>query len=312
MFLDILLVVLGLAILSFAGYGGYLYKKKKERFVELKSIIEFVSFFLTAIFALVTVYQTGQSIKSSQEDSENLIKKIDNVITSANNAKDILDTVSSKLAPLPSQLNKFSKSISTLNSVVESQQKRFVDNISNLEGSVGSLTSNLKDYRNYINDYSSQLKTIVSQTDSQLKIWKDQQELVKKDYERKPFLSLVLSKKCESDSSVTAHELILINSGNIIAQIYGVVVSIPKDYVLPKKNFEEWKLINLNQDENYNHYQFRQETILSFPIASHSKRSLKIEIDNYSKIKLQKEILYEIFYESRFEDGHVSGIMQIY
>lgn len=302
------LVILAFVVLSgFLIYGGYLYYYKKEKFSEQKSIIEFISIFLSIFFAIFTIYQTSESIKSSQEDSSNLIKKIDTVISSANNAKDILDSVSLKLAPLPNQLNDFSNSINTLNSVIESQQNKLVDNINKLESGIGKLTTSIKDYRNYINDYSLQLKQIVAQTDTQLKLWREQQEIVRKDYERKPILSMLLGSTITKDSTYNVTELILKNDGNIVANIYGIIISIHKDYILPKGNFNEWKMIK--QEGLFNQYLFRQEKILSFPIASNSRRSLKLELKDYPILKLNNIILYEIFYESRFNDGSISGII---
>jgi len=305
----ILVIITGLLLL-FLGYGLYLYKYKREKFLEQKSIIEFVSIFVFIFFAVLTIYQTTESIKSSQEDSLVLIKKMDNIISSANNAKNVLDSVSFRLGRLPNELDKFSNSIRNLDAVVQTQQNKFLENIQSLKENVGGLSSSIGEYKNYIDNYSIQLKKIVAQTDSQLVIWKNQQELVKRDYDRRPVLSFVINDKNETDSSITINELILKNDGNIIAQIYGIVLYVNKDYILPKTNLAEWKLIK--QSGNYNLFQFRQETIQSFPISSHSRRSIKIEISNYSKIKFPKEILYEIFYESRFEDGNISGILNLF
>lgn len=308
----IVVIITGLLLLGFLCYGLYLYKYKKDRFAEQKSIIEFTSIFISIFFAVLTVYQTSESIKSSQEDSKNLIKKIDNVITSANNAKEILDNVSFKLAPLPSQLSEFSKSISTLNSVVESQQKRFVDNISNLEGSVRSLTSSLKDYRGYINDYSGQLKNIVTQTESQLKIWKDQQELVKKEYDRRPILYLTVNEKSENDSTLNLESVNIVNDGNIKADIYSVVIMIPQKYEIKIDNtikpmWEFWKI-----EKEYKYYQLKDPQYLNITVSSETRTVVQLGLFGYNKKTSPSLLYYSIFYESKYKDGVERGELRLY
>ncbi|GEM_PF-5859361 len=308
----IVVIITGLLLLGFLCYGLYLYKYKKNRFAEQKSIIEFTSIFISIFFAVLTVYQTSESIKSSQEDSTNLIKKIDTIITSANNAKSILDSVSSKLAPLPSQLSEFSKSVSTLNTVIKSQQKRFVDNISNLEGSVGGLTSSLKDYRGYINDYSGQLKNIVTQTESQLKIWKDQQELVKKEYDRRPILYLTINEKSENDSTVNLESVNIVNDGNIKADIYSVVIMIPQKYEIKIDNsikpmWEFWKT-----EKEYKYYQLKDPQYLNITVSSGTRTVVQLGLFGYNKKTSPSLLYYSIFYESKYKDGVERGELRLY
>lgn len=301
----ILVIITGLLLLGFLGYGLYLYKYKRGKFLEQKSIIEFISIFVSIFFAVLTIYQTTEAIKSSQEDSSVLIKKMDNIISSANNAKNVLDSVSFRLGRLPNELDKFSISIRNLDAVVQTQQNKFLENIQSLKENVGGLSSSIGDYKNYIDNYSIQLKKIVAQTDAQLMIWKEQQEIMKKHYSRKPEISLSIFEKSENDSTLEIKKLIIQNTGDIYADILHIVISIPEQYSLTKDPLKNWNFINTQN--GYKQYQYDSPNGSYFSVAAGSGHWIDIELKGYLKKKSPKKIGYSIFYKSYNIDGVVPG-----
>lgn len=210
-----LLLVLIILILSFIFYGIHLYYKDKEKFNQQKNLIEYLSIFITIIFALVAFYQANESIESSTDDFNNLINRFDSIIGDVNQAKISLNQVDDKLSNLPTRIDSFSNSIKSLNNIISSQKKQ--------------LSNTLTDFN----------KSIVSFTKSV--------DQMAERFNRKPELKIDYSWD-SNDSSIVIDKLAVKNYGSLTAAIFMVRLR------LTNKGLLKFELHNSRKTSDYENF----------------------------------------------------------
>lgn len=218
------------------------YKKiKKNTELERRhSLVQVVSVIIAIALALHSLVISIDALKSSDIATNRTIGILNNISKSSEDLSDSQIKIADRLSKIPDQLDKFSSGIDSLNKLINIQQATLSSNIRNLNESSDSLRSNLLNYSQSLGKFSSELNSIIVSTDKQLKIWTEQQELMKKEFNRKPILDLKFGSCISTDSSFTIDGINLSNKGNIECNILRVFLVLDKKY-LEKVDFPEAK-----------------------------------------------------------------------
>jgi hypothetical protein len=277
----------------------YIRTTKKEDRWKFQSI----SNLLQTIFVFITLEITIYVIIGSNEDMSKLFDKLEGFYNKMSRMDTSLMKTSDRLSKLPGQLDTLSISVKDLNNVVNAQKEGFERNTSQLNNSVGSLTSSINEYEKNIKDYSSQLNKIVSATDKQLIIWEKQQEIVKKEYERRPKFIFTIS--ChENNNKIYFSSINITNEGNIDAELISFSIFLPKKlfYITDKGFFSK---------EYENEMEYKYQIIESYILIPDIVRVFKIDgfIDNLKDNEL--DVLCMISYRSTYESKSIKGYIKI-
>jgi predicted nucleic acid-binding Zn-ribbon protein len=142
------------------------------------------------ILIFVTLFISIYVIISNRKDTQDLFIKLQTFYSQFSKMDSSLEDVSIKLKEMPHQIDLFSQSIDSLNHAINKQGYDFKTNTQKLNATINSLSSSVKGYEDNIHNYSSQLESIVKQTDKQLIIWKEQQSIIRDEYLRRPVLTI--------------------------------------------------------------------------------------------------------------------------
>src|SRR3972149_8731128 len=223
----ILIYVVALTFLIFILYD-YLTKDKRKVSTKFYSFVQTIAIILTLALASHAILLSIQSLNSSDESNKNTIDALKEITHSTKNVKYVLDTVSAKLALLPSQIDSFSSSIHNLNSSLANQQEKLLNNINILEKSVNEFENSLKKYSLLTTNYSETLNKVTQLTNQQLEIWEKQQEITKKELSRRPILSIEPLRHIVNDSLLIIKGIVVLNLGNIESDIKSILFFVPK------------------------------------------------------------------------------------
>ncbi len=230
-------IVVG-AVSTIIVYIFYKLEKSNTKWNRKAALFQTIGVVLASVFA---VY----SIQSANEGTNQTINEIKRLFNTSKNLSDQFEKLSFNLSTMPSKLEDFSGKLIKLDSIVDKQQTNISSNLQNFKNSISDFDRSLSVYRNSINDYSSQLSKIVTATDSQLVIWKEQQAIVKKEYSRRPILSIEPEKCTKNDSVFTIEGIILVNNGDIEANLKAILLNVKTkdvisvDNVITKKSSTE-------------------------------------------------------------------------
>jgi hypothetical protein len=181
--LILVLGVVGVAIVF------YLFLKKRKVFDKYKGLIEVCAIIFSVIFA---VYQ----VRSSAEDFEKIVNRMEGIIESAEESKKSLKEVENSLSGLPAQIDSFSVSINLLNKVVIHQRDK-------LETTLNDFNSSILGFQGSVDDMA-------------------------KRFDRHPKLKIDL-KKTETNSSIKITHIVVTNYGDLLANVYMVRLQIEEE-----------------------------------------------------------------------------------
>ena len=190
----------------------YTYFKNRPIFEEYKNLTEFMIVIFTVFFA---IYQ----LNSSTDDFEKLIERLEGIIQNAEESKNSLKKVQESLSDLPVQIDSFSTSIRSLNTVVSTQKDQLG-------------------------------KTLISFNESILGFKLSVDQMAER-FNRKPDIKIAL-KLSNTDSSLSIHSIVLTNKGNLLAEIFTVRLHLPNKYLI---SFEWKESIKAQEYEEYSTYQ---------------------------------------------------------
>ena len=171
--------------------AAYLYYFKKEFFTKHSGFIEFAVVLFTMLFA---IYQ----VRSSTEDFDKIVNRMEGIIKSAEESKKSLKEVENSLADLPTQIDSFSVSINLLNSVVSQQRDK-------LEATLNDFNSSIKGFQSSVDDMA-------------------------KRFDRHPKLKIEL-KKVETDTNVFVSNIVITNFGDLLANMYMIRLQIEETFL---------------------------------------------------------------------------------
>lgn len=298
------IVIISCIILTLYVLSNYKVIKKNPQWSRFATLIQTIVVIWALGFAVI-------SIQSANEGTEKTIKEINKLSATTKGLNNQFNQLSTNLESIPIQLDNFSGKLIKLDSSIDKQQRNISENLQNFTSSISEFDKSLYTYRNSIDDYSKQLAEIVSATDSQLVIWKDQQNFIKKEYSRKPVLTLIPDKCTSNDSFCTIQGILIKNSGNIEAQITTIVFSIESKDVI---NISGNIIKKMNTSDEYNLYQMNFETMYPKNIAQNSTNSyeeVKFETRKrrYENILVGAPIMYTIYYSSQYTSEPINGIL---
>ncbi|MEW6195157.1 MAG: hypothetical protein AB1521_08385 [Bacteroidota bacterium] len=277
-----LIVIICYVLISMYVYLYILWKKDKEKFENLNTIIQTTGLFLTIIIALFAIALSVENVISAEKSTDILNSSLTNIYNSSENVKNVLNEVGDSLSIVPIKLHTFSTSIEKLNAIIDKQQSQFLSHISIFENKIGQFDTSLSEYKNAIDDYSIQLKTIVKETEEQLNILNEQQKNIKRELEKKPRLVLSLEDCAASDSGITFNRISFKNEGDIEAYIKVVYLTVLKR-LNPIVNFPHSKVI----------YEDNIAAIYQLQINQNNYGELVI-IDNTPGSNIECKVLYKI------------------
>ena len=178
--------------------GTIYYFKKREFFLEHKSFVEFWGIVLSILFALFAFLQTQSSMESSTKDFTNIVGRMDDIISKAEESSTALQNVEESLSNLPPQLNALSESINSFDDVISTQRKQMTVTLNELNSSVLA--------------FKTTVDTMIER------------------FNRKPDLDIELLSYL-TDSTRVIYTIVVTNRGKLLADIYKIRFMIDTTFV---------------------------------------------------------------------------------
>ena len=227
-------------------------------FDKYKGFIEIVAVIFTVFFA---IYQ----LRSSAEDFDEIVSRMEGIIRSAEESKVSLKQVEKSLTDLPDKINTFSISIDSLNTIVSKQR----DQLSNtLEG----FNSSIEGFQNSVDAMAER-------------------------FNRQPKLKIDIRKE-ENDTTVYVDRIIITNLGNLLANIYMIRFQIEEEYLI---SFELQYSRETHKQDNMLSYQIDYEDQYIFP---NERRPLILDCKINIRKGLKSAFVVFIYYTAPFgNDG---------
>ena len=264
--------------------------------------LEFNSFstLLQTLFVFITLFITIYIINSSSSDTQKLFNNLRIFNSQFTKIESSLEDVSIKLKEMPKQIELFSKSIDSLNEVVNVQNRDFKINTQKLNSTINSLSNSVKDYEKNIHSYSSQLESIVKLTNQQLDIWKEQQKVLLNELSRRPILKLEAKEISIKNDTSFVNDLVLTNNGNIESSISVIFLKIPSEIILfvDSEFFEKIKT-----RDNLVIYSFNPSGTNVAVISAGAPIILSCRLKLLTKKWKTISIGYQIEYYSKYDSG---------
>jgi len=257
-----------------------------------------ISTLLQTVFVFITLWITIYTIRSSNSDTNKLFENLDKFNEQFIKMESSLDSVSNKLRTLPIQINKFSQSLDTLNSITNSQTIEFQKSTQSLNQTIEGLSKSVKDYERNIDNYSQQLNSIVKLTDKQLLIWEEQQRILLDEFSRKPILSIIPKQFERVGDTLEVNDINIVNDGNIEANIRSIYLILPEE-----------GLIYFNSSQLKKYQTLKGKTVYRFmAVASNVEIvAAKVKIIIPCNFKILKQYTdwmeYRIDYFSKYDSG---------
>jgi len=241
---------------------------------------------LTIINILLVIYALRLSIQNAKVSS----RFQENVVQNLTRMTQLSDSLRNSLNALPKSMESFGNSINGLNSVIEQQQVA-------LNKSIGSLNENVDEFSKSLLSYKANLNKIVEATDKQIELLKKAQARWEEEISRKPELYLQTdSIRLISSDTLFVH-FALLNIGNQVGKVTGIVLNIPPNYKFIADN---WMLSA--SDKLNNQYSLNQIPLVPFspkttmPPAV-SNKYFRFRLVKPINIKFPSSISYEIYEE---------------
>jgi hypothetical protein len=183
------------------GIAAYLYYYKRPFFDKHKGFIEISLIIFTALF---TIYQ----VRSSADDFNEIVDRMDSIITKAEESSKSLHNVDESLSKLPQQMDSLSNSIIAFNDVISEQREQLSSTLNGLNESI---------------------RTFKSDVDSMVE-----------RFSRKPKIRVDLS-TWKDDTSRGIKTIAFVNEGTLLADITLFQMYLPTKYILEfnDKNFKK-------------------------------------------------------------------------
>ncbi len=243
----------------------YLFFKKKKLFEKYKGLVEF----LVVIF---TVFITLDQLKSSAEDFNQLITRLEKIVITAEESKQSLNQVQKSLENLPTSLDSFSVSIDSLNKVVNRQRGNLDKSISSLSQSIISFQTSVK----LLNDrFNRQPKIVIG-------------------YESD-----------ETDTTFILMSISLYNEGTLTADLHRLTIHLPNSGLI-KLDLKNLRLsVPLNAISIYQRDFYPREPIIA-TFGRPLELKCNIEIDKRKSSRIYLAAYYtSIFGEDGFAELNV-------
>jgi prefoldin subunit 5 len=226
---------------------------------------------LTIVNLLLVIYALRLSIQNANVSSH--FQK--SVVQNLTRITQLSDSLRNSLDALPRSIESFGTSIKGLNSVIEEQQIA-------LNKSIGSLNENVDEFSKSLLSYKANLTKIVETTEKQIELLKKTQAQWEEEISRVPQLSLEID-SIESISSDTLFiRFSLLNKGNQIGKVSGIILLIPTDYQFIAENW-----ILSESDKRFNQYSLDKVPLAPF---SSDPKNLPAVSNKFFKFRLIKHI----------------------
>ncbi len=273
-------------------------KKKNKRLLAQKYS------FIQTIFVLITLAIAVYSIDSANSGTDKTISELKNLVNSTGDLKNTFDLVNKKISLIPASFQQFSNSIDTLNTLTKNQKDEIGKRINILSRSSDLLNSSLLEYKNALDQYSNKLRSIIAVTDSQLFVLRKEQEIIKKEYNRKPKLWIQPQSYITKDSIITITGILIHNDGNIESDLYSITFELPK-YLFVKLESPSSSLLESNNETVIYQINFISQKLS--PNTSTIYNEIKINYKNKLDINYYPFIKYSIRQGSKYTDEIFSG-----
>jgi len=284
----------------------YKYEKSNSRWNRKAALLQTIGVVWALVFA---VY----SIQSANNGTNATINEINRLFSTSKKLSDQFEKLSSNLSSMPKQLESFSNKLIILDSTIGKQQKNISSNLENIRNTIADFNKSIFTYKNSIDDYSSQLSKIVSATESQLVIWKEQQSIVKKEYSRRSVLTLAPTKCLQNDSTFTIEGIKVINDGDIEANLIAIVLIVNTNDVISFDNQITKKTGTVGNDD---YFQIDFSNLYPKQISQHDKINysdfkitLKVNKELKKTTRTQYYISYKINYQSQYSSEPFYGFL---
>lgn len=245
---------------------------------------------LSLLAILTALIFNWQSCNSTQKTIQTLVG-IDGKTGTLNSN---LTSVNNKMTELPIAIETYSNSLGGLNSTLKEQQSSILKATTDLNSSFQNLDEGIDQFENNLLRYNNQLDKIIAQTEEQLIIWKEQQQIIKDEYSRRPEIELALDECKVVNGKPTYKKLIIVNNGNIEAKLDNMQIYTSIKAIIPESKQTCFKKIG--QDENYNHYQLICDKVELVP---NQKYAYEFQFENSDW--MAGVINYKISYISNYE-----------
>jgi hypothetical protein len=222
--------------------GSYYYLTSREIFLKHKDFIEFWGIILSILLALLAVLQTQSSMESSTNDFNNIVNRMDNIITKAEESSESLQNVDSSLSKLPQQMDDFSKSIKSFDAVINSQRDQLNTTLNGLNISILTFKSSLDSMIERFNRRP--------QHNIDMVVW-------------------------ENDTSRIIKTIVITNLGKLKSEVYTLRLQIPKECV---QKFEMYEGFLDSEIDGINYYQVNFNGQNSIIADKTKPRNLKCQI----------------------------------
>jgi len=259
-------------------------------------LLNLLGFILSCLAIWFSLKTSSQSQKTAQLSINNL----QNISEQTGLMGNSLDSVSKKLKMLPKSISEFEKSINALTNSNANQAKNLKNTTTDLSESVNELKESVYEYKSFIDNYGKQLNEVVSLTDTQLMIWKDQQKVLLTEFSRKPKLAVKKLNCTTENDSVSIEGFIIENSGEIEAEIQSIHVEyLTTFHHFTQQCFQPYR-------ENRSRYVYHCQLFNSIPnLAQPIRFKSKCSINDENKFRI------EIVYKSKYESSFLNKIIEI-
>lgn len=287
-------ITIGLSIATVIAY----FRTTDSRFQRLSTLLQTIFVFITLNVAIYTIY-------SSDSDTQKLFENLQRFNDQFENMESSMDDVSQKLKILPNQIEAFSKSLDTLNSIAYRQSEDFKMSTTELNTTIDKLATSAKNYEENISNYSSSIERLVDLTDQQLLILKEQQRLLLDEYSRRPEFKLETKPKYSNDTCEIV-SVVLKNDGNIEANVRSIFLFVPSQSVIVfhSQAFQFYKT-----DWGYNQYLFHASGTNAETIAAGASISIPFSMKIYRGNA--HNIGFRVDYYSKYQSGLIPGVLAI-
>lgn len=255
-----LIVVLTVITIS----SFWIYIGKREFFKRHKGIAEFLAVMISLIFTLLALQQAQSSVDQSTSDFNQLISKIDTIVTNVGTATNSVDSVKASLAGLPEHIDEFASTIESLNFSLSGQKET-------IETTLNNLSKSVKDF--------------------QLSV-----DAMTERYNRKPKLVLDFRPIIE-DSIFIIPKFALKNEGSMEAELSSISIQIPT------RNIVDFEIEGFEMEQygpEIKKFYIRYDDFL---MVADPVKPLRIDGKMKFRLKPNFEIAIIVYYKASFGNG---------
>ena len=259
---------------------------------------------LALLLSGLAIWYSFQTNRTSTNNAQKSIDILTGINTGTSSLNDNLKDVNSQFENIPVTIDNFNKNIGELNSTLAIQQKELLENSTNIKRGVTGLNEGINQFEASIEKYNDKLSTTIQQTEKQLELWRKQQEIINKEFSRKPKLRSHFSNCKKTNNQLEISSFCMHNSGDLSADVQSVIIEIsPKDFIkCTAKNVEV----------------VRGKSKIKLLISKHSFEDFQVhpEIGKVTTINLfvrdnGGEAKISIIYNSKYYDNEREHILKL-